>query len=56
MTLQDELNAYKSAPAHPNFRPEFGPILARSLSSLAAVAECRSTLENHVHRDRGYRS
>lgn len=45
MTLQDELNAYKSAPAHPNFRPEFGPILGRTISGLIASGQAERALK-----------
>jgi peroxiredoxin len=45
MTLQDELNAYKAKPAHPNMRPEFGAIFGRTISGLIASGQAERALK-----------
>jgi peroxiredoxin len=45
VTLQEKLDAYTAAPAHPNFRPEFGPILGRTIGGLIASGQAERTLK-----------
>jgi peroxiredoxin len=44
MTLQDELDAFKSTPPPPDFPQEFGPILGRTISSLIASGQAERAL------------
>jgi AhpC/TSA family len=44
MTLQDELNAYKAAPK-PNFRPEFGLVIGRTIAALVASGQAGRALK-----------
>lgn len=45
MTLQDKLDAYKAGPKHPNFRPEFGPVLGRTVAGLVASGQVGQALK-----------
>jgi peroxiredoxin len=45
VTLQEKLDAYKAAPAHPNFRPAFGPILGRTIGGLIASGQAERALK-----------
>jgi hypothetical protein len=44
MGLQDTLDAYKAAPK-PNFRPEFGPIIGRTIGALIASGQAERALK-----------
>jgi peroxiredoxin len=45
MTLQDKLDAIKAAPASPKFRPEFGPIVGRTIGALVASGQAERALK-----------
>ncbi len=44
MTLQESLEAYKALPK-PNFPPEFGPIIGRTISALIATGQAERALK-----------
>ena len=48
MSLQDELNAFKTAPK-PNFRPEFGPIISSTTAALIASGQAERALKAGDH-------